>query len=197
MKLADLKWAYVLSCAVLIFVVWIPTVVSLVPFPEGEKFSEMWLLGENHVIESYPFDVAEGELHRVYLGVGNRLGDSSYYIIYAKFRNQAEPLPDRAAGLPSSLEPVFEYRVFLGDNETWEKEVTFSVGEVSFREGTCRVSRILIDGNSVDVDKVAVRDEADGGFYYELFFELWFYNTSVSSFEFHNRFVGYWLKMSA
>jgi len=130
------------------------------------------------------------------LGVGNHMGGLEYYSVYVKFRNQSEPLPDSVNAVPSVLEPVFEYSVFLRDNATWEKEILFSFDGVSFKGNVSKVSRVLIDGYAVDVDKVAVWDEANTGFYYQLFFELWIYNVTTSSFQFHNRFVGFWLNMT-
>jgi hypothetical protein len=196
MNFESVKLFYVFSCVALCLVILSPTLMAFVSFPEGEEFSELWILGPSRMVGGYPFNVSTSELYKVYLGVGNHMGDLEYYTVYVKFRNQTEPLPNSTAGLPSILEPVFEYRVFLRNNETWEKEFSFSFEDVSFEENVNRVSRVLIDGYAVDVDKIAVWDEENSGFYYELFFELWIYNTAVSGFHFHNRSVGFWLNMS-
>jgi hypothetical protein len=124
------------------------------------------------------------------------MGDLNYYRVYVKFRNQSEPLPNSTAGLPSPLEPVFEYKVFLRDNETWEREFSFSFEGVSFEGNVSRVSKVLVGGYAVDVNKVAVWNETSNAFYYELSFELWIYNATVSGFQFYNRWVGFWLNMS-
>jgi hypothetical protein len=124
------------------------------------------------------------------------MGDLGYYRVDVKFRNQSEPLPDSTVGLPSPLEPIFEYNVFLRNDETWEREFAFSFEGVSFEGNVSRVSKVLVDGYAVDVDKIAVWDDASKGFYYQLFFELWIYNATVSGFQFHNRWVGLWLNMS-
>jgi len=192
----DLKLLYVLSCIALCLVILSPSLATVVSFPGGERFSELWILGQDHMAEGYPFSVSAGESYRVYLGVANHMGDLEYYSVYVKFRNQSEPLPDSVNAVPSVLEPVFEYRFFLRDNATWEKEVLFSFEGVSFEGNVSRVSRVLIDGYAVNVDKVAVWDEANTGFYYQLFFELWIYNVTTSSFQFHNRFVGFWLNIT-
>jgi hypothetical protein len=192
----NVKLVYVFSCVALCLVILSPTLASVVTFPEGEKFSELWVLGPNRMAEGYPFNVSAGEVYKVYLGVGNHMGDLGYYRVYVKFRNQSEPLPNSTAGVPSSLEPVFEYNVFLRNNETWERDLSFSFEGLSFEGNVNRVSKVLVDGYAVDVDKIAVWDETNNVFYYQLFFELWIYNATVSGFQFHDRWVGFWLNMS-
>jgi hypothetical protein len=191
----DTKLVYVFSCVALSLIILSPTLAEVIPFPAGEKFSELWILGPNQMLEGYPSNVSAGETYKVYLGVGNHMGDLSYYRVYVKFRNESEPLPNSPSGAPSPLEPIFEYDVFLRDNETWERDLSFSFNDVSFEGSVCRVSKVLIGGYAVDVNKVAVWNETSNAFYYELFFELWIYNATVQGFQFHNRWVGLWLNM--
>jgi hypothetical protein len=195
MNFGNLKLLYVFSCVALCLVIFSPTLMTVVSSPKGELFSEMWLLGSDGMTEGYPFVVSVNEVYNIRLGVGNYMGSLEYYTIYVKFRNQAEPFPNSNAALPSSLEPIFEYRVFLGNNETWEKTVSFSFEDVSFDGNVSGVSNLSIDGHPVSVNKTAVLDAEDGLFYYQLFFELWIYNTETASFEFHNRFVWLWLAL--
>jgi hypothetical protein len=192
----DAKLVYAFSCVVLSLIILSPTLAMVIPFPSGEQFSELWILGPERMLEGYPFNVSPDESYKVYLGVGNQMGDLGYYRVYVKFRNESEPLPNSTAGVPSSLEPVFEYDVFLRNNETWEREVSFSFEDVSFEGDVCRVSKVLIGEYAVDVSKTAVWNETSNAFYYQLFFELWLYNATVSGFQFHNRWVGLWLNMS-
>ena len=192
----NVKWLYVFSCVALGLVILSPTFAMVVTFPEGEKFSEMYVLGPGRLTEDYPFNVVGGGVYRVYLGVGNHMGDLEYYRVYVKLRNQTEAPPDTFNGTASPLEPIFEYRVFLRDAETWEKELAFSFEGVSFEGNFCRVSRLGIDGYVLGVDKVAVWDEENNGFYLQLFFELWVYNATAAGPQFHNRFVGIWLNMT-
>jgi hypothetical protein len=195
-NLGDAKLAYAFSCVVLGLIILSPTLAMAIPFPSGEQFSELWILGPNRMLEGYPFNVSSGESYKVYLGVGNQMGALGYYRVNVEFRNESEPLPNSTVGMPSPLEPVFEYNVFLRNNETWEKELSFSFSGVSFEGDVCRVSKVLIGDYAVDVDKVAVWNATSSAFYYELFFELWLYNATVSGFQFHNRWVGLWLNMS-
>jgi hypothetical protein len=195
-NLGDAKLVYVVSCVVLSLIILSPTLASVIPFPAGERFSELYILGPNHMLEGYPSTVSVGGSYRIFLGVGNQMGDLNYYRVYVKFGNESDPVPNGTAGLPSPLEPVFEYNVFLRNNETWEKELSFSFDGVSFEGNICRVSKVLMGGYALDVNKVAAWNATSNAFYYQLFFELWVYNATVSGFQFHDRWVGLWFNMS-
>lgn len=196
MNFEDLKFSYILSCVILSFFILLPTLTIFTVFPRRESFSELWILGTNHTTENYPFDVSVGQTYTVHLEINNRLGGLGYYVVHIKFRNQTEPAPDAVNMMPSIMNPILEYRVFLDDDGKWEKEVSFSFENVSFEGNLSKVSRILIDEYAIDIDKVAVWDEENSGFYYQMFFELWIYNITLSDFQFHNRFVGFWLNIT-
>ncbi len=197
MNFANAKLAYAFSAVVLSLIVLSPLLAMTIPLPSGEQFSEMWVLGPNHMLNGYPFDILPDTTNKVYLGVGNHMGNLSYYQIMVKFRNESEPLPNGTMGLPSPLEPVFKYNVFLANNETWEREFSFSFEGVSFEGNVNRVSKILVDDYAADINKISVRDETRSGFYYELFFELWIYNVEDGVFQYHNRYCGIWLNMTS
>jgi len=65
------------------------------------------------------------------------------------------------------------------------------VGNSSF------VKDFIINNQVVHFDSSGVWDVEQVGFYYQLFFELWLYDVTLQSFEFHNRFVGIWLNMTS
>jgi hypothetical protein len=195
-NLKKIRNLYVLSCIVLCLVFLSPTLAMLVPVPEGQKFSELWILGPTHMMEGYPFNILAGETYKVYLGVSNRIGHLGYYKVSVKFRTQSEPSPNTSSGAPSSLASLSEYNVFLRNDEIWKNEFSFSFEGVSFEENTCRVSKVLIGDYAVDLNKVAIWNDTSNGFYYELFFELWIYDVAAQSFQFNNRWVGLWLNMS-
>ena len=146
--------------------------------------------------EDYPFNVKENETYRLYLGVGNHMKSSAYYIIYVKFRNCTEPLPNTTDGTPSPLPALYEYRVIIPDGEVWEISITFSFLSILRLENKCLVKTLSINDAIFAVNKPAVKDVNDTGYYYQLFVELWIYNVESGSFEFHNRFVGIWLNIT-
>ena len=196
MNIKNLKSVYIFVCIVLGIIILSPTLAALIPPPGEERFSELWILGENHMIQTGAPEIVAGQSIKFYLGVGNEMGDLQSYLIYAKFRNTNESMPNRETGTPSELSPIMDYRFFLMNNAIWERNVTFSVDAFSFEGNVSQLSRISLDGNSIDVNESAIRDEADGAFYYQLFFELWIYSSATSSFQFHNHSVGFWVKLA-
>ena len=196
LKLEDYKvvFASVGLIGVLLFAS--PTLGLVLRLPGGEKFSELWVLGPGHMAEDYPFNVKANDNYSVYVGVGNHMGSSAYYVVYVKFRNQSEPLPNATDGTPSPLPPRYEYRVFLQDGKTWDAPLTFSFSDVSFFENRSWVAGLVINGVAFSVNKLALWDVNNTGYYYQLLIELWIYGVESEDFVFHNRFVGIWLNMT-
>ena len=192
----ELKLYYILSCVVLSLIILSPAIINVVPFPAEETFSEIWILGPDHIIGNVPLAISANTVYTVYLDVGNHMGELKYYAILAKIRNQSEPLPDTTAGNPSPLTPIFEYRLFTENNEISERTFDFSFQQVLFNENTSRISQMSVNGDNLDLDKTGIWDPERDGFYYQLFFELWLYNSAAQSFEFHNRYVQFWLNMT-
>ena len=201
MNFENVKLIYSFLCLALCLFLLLPAMLLIISTlginSAGEEFSELWILGPNEYVEGYPLTTSLNRPFKVYLGAGNSLNRVAYYVIYVKLRNQIEPSANSFAGKPSPLQPIFEYRFSLANNGIWEKELSFSFEDVGFDENLCRLSRLSIDGSSLSLDKVAFWDVENEGFYYQLFFELWIYNSDSLGFEFHNRSVGLWINMSS
>lgn len=193
MSMGDFKLLYVASCVLLGLVILSPTVALVVKLPEGERFSELYVLGLGHMAEDYPFNVSANSVYSVFLGVGNHMGGLEDYVVYVKLRNQTESLPDSVSGTPSDLGSLFEYRVALREGDVWEREVSFSFEGISRYGNSCRVSGLVVDGYSVAVEKVVAWNNQTSTFCCQLLFELWHFDGTVSAFEYHNRFIGIWL----
>jgi hypothetical protein len=196
LNVEDVKLLYGVGLAVLCLIVAAPSIGYVVSPSRGESFSELWLLGENHMIDDYPYNVMEGENYTVYLGVGNHMGSLEYYVVRVKFRNSTEPLPDTFNETASSLPSLFEYRFLVADNDTWERKITFSFSSVSRIENDIVVGDLRVDGRTFSVNKSSAWNQVVNEFGFQLFFELWRYNRLSSSIEFHNRFVGLRLNMT-
>lgn len=197
MNLGEYRAVFTVGGLILILVASAPTVSLFFPLSrEGERFSELWVLGPGHMAEDYPFNVRADLSYFVYVGVGNHMGSSKYYSVVVKFRNQSEPLPNATAGTPSPLPPLYEYRVFLEDGESWEISVTFSFSGVSFSDNQSLVEVFKVNELAFGVDKVALWDAESDGYYYQVFIELWIYNTESDRFQYHNRFVYLLLNMT-
>lgn len=189
------KLLYTLFCVVLGIIILLPTFFSFIPIPKGESFTELWLLQSHDQIETGKLSILQTRSYSVNLGVANHMGNSEYYRIYAKLRLPNEPLPNKTIELESPLEPLIEYRLFLRDSEIWNKEFSFSFEEISYEDKVAVVSELSLDDHPVELDKIVQWDEARSGFYCQLFFELWIYNSTVSRFQYHNRYVSIWLQL--
>ena len=185
------------TCSIALLLSALPAVSVLVTLPKvSEQFSELWLLGPNHMAEDYPFNVTVGQPYTVHLGIGNHMRSSTYYAVYIRFRNQTQPLPNATLSEPSPLPLLYETRAFVQDGQTWEKLITFSVLEVSQSETSSSVNRLVINDHAIWTNSSTIWDPERDGFYYQLFFELWIYDTVTRNLGFHNRFVGIWLNMT-
>jgi hypothetical protein len=165
-------------------------------FPGGEQFSELYVLGPTHMAEGYPFNVSAGRDYSVYLGVGNHLGSVAYYQVVVKLRNSQEVLPNSTTGVASPLPALYSYDVFLTDGQVWEEDLVFSFPNVVIEGDVSSLRWISINKALFVVDKSAVWDNDNRGYFYQLFVELWVYNSTGSSFSFHNRFTALWLNVT-
>lgn len=195
MNLDDYQTVFMVTILGLSLVVVSPTIGLYLPSGR-ERFSELWILGPGHMAEGYPFNVVAGDVYRVFVGVGCHLGGSTYYAVVVKFRNQTQPLPNATVAEPSSLPALFEFQMVVEDGGVWEESVDFAVMDVSVGVNTTVVGRLLVNGVLFEVDLPAVWDAVFAGFFYQLFFELWLYDSDTDEFRYYNRFVGLWLNMT-
>jgi uncharacterized membrane protein len=195
-KLGHVKLVFVVIGLVGVLLFASPLAGSFVSLPAGERFSEFYVLGSGRMLEDYPFAVKPGESYTVYLGVVNHLGASGYYLVNVKLRNQLEPLPNSTSGVPSSLEPLSEYRVFLADGATWEAPLTLAVDDVSVADDVLTLGSLVLNGDEFVVEKQARWDGENSGFYFELFAELWRYDGD-GGLRFDSRYVHLWLNVTA
>lgn len=199
MRLDDYKMAFAAVFLVLVLVAASPTLNMIITWPTKERFSELWVLSPMHMAADYPFNVIENEYYNISLGVGNHMGDLEYYVVYVKVRNQTEQLANVTKGTPSPLKALCEYRIFLSEGETWERSITFSFSGITFGNNACRVSQLGFGDLNFQLNKTASWNSwnnESGGYFFQLFFELWRYNSTVSEFQFHNRFVSILLNMT-
>jgi len=188
-----------------------PALAIVVPFTDdSEEFSEVWLLGPGHTAEDYPVNVSDGEMHNIFVCLGNHMGSSEYYMVYVKFGNITQLFLDSSK--PSSLPPLYEFRVFVADEAFSESPVTFGFQNVyiednvlivdnvtmnvPIEDAVLSVDDVIINGMVFPVDASTSWDSKKSGFYFRLSFELWRYDTMLKSFRFHDRVVGLQLNMT-
>ncbi|HKM60722.1 MAG TPA: hypothetical protein VJY36_07625, partial [Candidatus Bathyarchaeia archaeon] len=114
---------------------------------------------------------------------------SAYYVLYVKFGNETDLLPNNTLGTPSSLQPLYEYRFSTQDSMNWESLLNFSVSNASISGNNSQINTLQINGVAFNVDKPAMWDSNSNTFKYQLLFELWIYNVQMNSVVYDNRFV--------
>jgi len=202
MNFQEYKVLFVVVIIVSALLVASPALQRLLVLPRTDFFTEMWLLGPEHKAENFPFNVTSNERYTGFLGIGNNLGYCAYYLIQVKFRNQTQPAADSFNHMSSSLSSLYSVTAFVADKETWEIPISFSFDyaydnynetllEVRFKELKFNDVGLNINGYT------SVWNPQGRVFFGNLFFELWIFNDSVGSFQYHDRYVGLGFNMTS
>ena len=196
MKLRDYRLIFVAVGLIGVLLISSSAIAEVIEVPGGELFSELYLLGSERRAENYPYDIAVGKSYSVYVGVGNHLESLAYYVLYVKFGNISDQMPNPTLGTPSSLPMLYEYRFSISDSMNWERLLSFSVSNVAISGNNSQISTLKINDDLFNVDKPALWNSNSTTFAYRLLFELWIYNVSTGSVEFNNRFVNLQLNLT-
>jgi hypothetical protein len=202
MNLQKYKVLFIVVISVSALLVASPVLQHLLLYPQTEFFTEMWLLGPEHKAENYPLNITIGENYHVFLGIANHLGQCAYYLIQLKFRNQTQSAADSFNHTPSSLLPLYSINAFVADKEKLEIPISFSLNYVqnSYNETLFQVRFLNMTFNDIVLNLnsyTALWDAERSGFFGNLFFELWTYNSTVGALQYHERFTGLWFNMTS
>jgi uncharacterized membrane protein len=197
MKLEGYKLVFVAVGLIGVLLIAAPALGGVIRLPGGEQFSELYLLGPDDTAANYPFNIAVGQNYSVYVDVGNQLGSSAYYVLYVKFSNETDQMPNATLGTPSILQPLYEYRFSIQDSMNWESLLTFSVSNAAISGNNSQINTLQINGVAFNVDKPAMWNSNSTTFKYQLLFELWIYNHKSNSIEYNNRFVDLMLNLTS
>ena len=173
-----------------------PAINLLIKPPTGQAFSELYILGPSFTFDNIPFNIRSGETYSIYLNMNNQMGSSSYYTCAVKLGNSTSLLPNATLGLPSPLPPLYQFKSFIGDNGYFQTPLIFSVNNLTFSHGVSHLSGITINGKNYSIDETSVWNPDERGHYYQLIVELWIFNSSLDTLEFHNRSVHLTLNMT-
>ncbi len=199
MNLEEYRTLFAAGSLILILVAAAPTLSLIVASPEeSERFSELWLLGPNHMAQNYPINITRNHNYSVFLGIRNRIGHSAYYLVEVKFRNQTQSAPNSFDRTPSNLTALFNITAFVANENIWELPLTFSF-DYWYNKVLFQVEFYNLTLNDVVLDianYIVSWDSKNNGFFVNLFFETWIYNATSSSIQYHNRFVGIWLNLT-
>lgn len=195
MNLENHKILYFTVTAILALLIASPALQHFLVYPQTEFFTELWLLGPNQKAENYPYNITQNVNNRVFLGLSNHLGECSYYQVEVKLRNQNTPGPDSFQRTPSTLPVLYSFNIVVADNQTVQIPVDFSFGyspdgsQINFNRLTINDAQININGYSTTLNTTTQE------YFEKLVFELYLYNSTLGSFQYHERFVDLRLNM--
>lgn len=152
--------------------------IGIIKLPEEKYFSEIYLLGPEQMAQNYPFNIIPNQNYSVYLGVGNHLGATTYYIVNVMLLNNEQMFPESYSEISSSIETLYRCRFLIQNDERFEYPLIFSIANVSIYENKLKVGNLFINGIDYPVNITTLWDSKDSTFEYRLIFELWKFNSN-------------------
>jgi len=201
MGLQNYRVLFMAVTGILALLVASPALSRLLVYPRTEFFTELSLLDLNHRAEDYPYNITRGQNYSIFLDVANHLGYTAYYLVEVKFRNMTQSAPydfgPPSNQTPSSLPSLYNVSAFVADEETWEEHLTFSFDYANTTLSTVQMHSLRLNNADLNMSGYSItwdsQKKAFDGF---LFFELWLYNMTSVSFQYHERFVVLRLNMT-
>jgi len=161
--------------------------VFIMPRPVQPIFP-MWVLNEYQKAPKSQMTVSNNTNYLLYIGVENKMGRAEYCKILVKLRNLSMPIPSTANSTPAPLDSILNYRLFLANDEKWEKSFEFKVmgGEI---ENSFIIHNIEINGQLYEPNLKSDWSEEFEGYYYQFIFELWLFDKPREEFSFSGVWV--------
>lgn len=177
-----------------------PSIQQVLVYPQPEGLTEFYLLdGNRNAI--YPSNITVDETYRMYLQIANHLGSCAYYQVQIKFSNQTGLGPNSFNHTSSPLQPLGTLTVLVADGSVEEipVEVSFqyNVSEPVARGEPSRlnVQNVTFNGFSLPANSSIEWDTPKAGYFGNLIFELWIYNSTTRAFQYHERYLSLWFNM--
>jgi uncharacterized membrane protein len=196
-SLQKYKTVILVISAVAALLVASPALQQMLILPQAANLTEFWLLGPNHSSD-YPSNVTSGQNYRLYLDTSNHLGSVAYYVVEIKFANQTQSSPDSFNHTSSAQPALSRLTYFVAQNNSYELPIDFSLQyQVNNKTSTILdMTSITVNGEEISTNSTTISfDSARNGFYGNLIFELWIYNSATNSLQYHERYINLWLKL--
>jgi uncharacterized membrane protein len=180
-----------------VLVVASPAIQKALVYPQTEFYTEFWLLGPNQKAENYPYNITANSAYTVYLGISNHLGSPANYQVEVKFRNQTQIGPSSINFTCSPQPSLYSFDVSVENNQTLEMPVVFQLNyaaegaNVYFNQLTINNHPLSLNGYTSSWNSTYSE------FFGKLIFELWIYNSTTSSYQYHQRYVDLKLNMTS
>jgi hypothetical protein len=173
-----------------------PIIQKYVVYPQPDNLTEMSLRGPFHNA-TYPSNVTSGYARIFYVELTNRLGCQANYSIAVKFRNQTQSDADSFNHTSSELQPLLQIPLSVADQQTAELPITVKFHYQPLA-GSSKIqfTDIEVNGHKSDASYVSASwDSERKGFFGNLLFELWLYNSTVGSLQYNQRYLSLWFKL--
>ncbi len=191
------KILYITITAILALLIASPALQHFLVYPQTEFFTEMWLLGPDQKAENYPYNIIQNQDYQIYLGLSNQLGSAAYYRVDVKLRNQNMLGPDSFQRTPSNLPTLYSYNIVVADKQTVQVPIDFSFTYSQSNDSQVNFNQLTLNNNPININGYSTTWNSTNNDYYEkLVFELYLYNSTTSSFLYHERFVDLRLNMT-
>ncbi|MGD6808994.1 MAG: DUF1616 domain-containing protein [Candidatus Bathyarchaeia archaeon] len=198
MQLENHKILYITVTVTLALLIASPALQHFLVYPQSEFFTEMWLLGPNQKAENYPYNIVQNQHYQIYLGLSNHLGSATYYRVDVKLRNQTMLGPDGFQRTPSDLPTLYSFNIIVADQQTVQVPVDFSLTYHQFNDSQINFNQLTINSNTININGYTTSwNNTNHDYYEKLVFELYLYNSTTNSFQYHERFVDLRLNMTA
>ena len=196
MNLTQYKALFIVVTAILALLVASPALQRVLVYPRTDFFTELSLLGPGHLAQDYPYNITKNGNYAVFLDVSNQLGSCAYYQVEVKFRNETQSAPDGFNFTASSLPSLYNLTAFVADKESLDIPVNFAFN-YSFQTSVDNINLLQANFASLTLNGETLNLQGSTSdwnpqknvFYGNLVFELWIYSSTISSFQYHERFV--------
>lgn len=172
-----------------------PLIGEMLPKKDSELFSEIWILGPDHNASGYPSAIKDSVINSVFIGGRNNMGETGYYMVYVKLLNSTFLIRDENVSVVDSLDPLYEFKFFVGNGDVWEIPVSFKFEDLSVSNNILSVGNINVNSINFPNKTYAIFNSEKDGFFFDLSFELWRYNVQDNNFAYDGRFVSLHLKL--
>jgi hypothetical protein len=219
MNLKKYKALFLAVTAILVLLTASPALQRILVYPQTEFFTEISLLDPEHMAQNYPYNITSDESYSVFLGVTNKLSSCAYYQVEVKFRNETQSAPNNFDRTPSNLSSLYNLNIFVADHESLDIPLNFSFNYSFHNVARTVYSEVTVPGRPGQNATVEQRAEnitlplanfnylklngsilnlqgcssdwnpKTNKFYGNLVFELWIYNSTISDFQYNERFV--------
>jgi hypothetical protein len=197
LNLLQFKALLIIVTAVIALIVVSPALQQIQVFPQTEFFTELSLLGPGKMAANYPYNIAINRNYGVFLDISNHLGSCAYYQVKIKFRNETQSDPNSFNRTYSTLPSLYNVAAFVADKESWQLPITFSFNYSSTGVSSIAFSSIKFNGVNLNLAGLTSNlNSTINVFSGNLVFELWIYNGTTNTFQYHERFVSLLMNMT-